>query len=174
MHTVTWEAVKDPVFGTHQAEDAYQVLKTALGEKLPSSLRMVSHATKLPQPFMHATSYAIVAEGKWDVDMVHERLASWRFIAFTDYMSMGQVYEEYVLKGLSGRGYDHAVVIANQTQVIPGPGDFSTILMATLTPQEGNVIISNLACALKFLYPDSYAERVDALIEQEHLLFGVV
>ncbi len=199
VHTLTYEKIKDEEFGTHQAKDAVSVLKLALGDAFPQHLRVVSHAQKTPQPFMHATYFCITVEGQWDKEMVHQRLRSFHppeaewdnvkpFIAFTDYMTIGQVYEEYCLKGLSSRGCDYAVVVANQTHVIGWPcgescgqelsgesqGTFSTIMLSTLTPQEGNVIISNVACALKFLYPSDYRKRVNELIREEHLLFGVV
>lgn len=174
VHTLTYEPLKDPVFGTHQAKDAYKVLELALGEKMPKGLQMVSHAQKSPQPFMHATYFSIIVDADLDSGTVHDRLRAFPFIAFTDYMAMGQIYEEYCLQGLSSRGYDYAVVLRNQTQVLDGPGKLKTILLSTLTPQEGNVIISNLSCALKFLYPAAYASIVEDLIERHHLLFGIV
>ncbi len=202
VHTLTYEPIKDEEYGTHQAKDAAKVLQLALGENYPSHLRLVSHAQKSPQPFMHATYFSITVEGAWTKEIVHEKLSSFKpvdsdiegksldvpFIAFTDYSSMGQIYEEYCLQGLSSRGYDYAVVLNSQTQVIswpcgkscsaelPGENEltFSTIMLSTLTPQEGNVIISNLACALKFLYPNSYRSRVNQVIQDNHLLFGRV
>jgi len=202
VHTLTYEPIKDENFGTHQAKDAAKVLKLALKERFPEHLRIVSHAQKSPQPFMHATYFAITVEGEWSREMVLERLASFRppsqdgtasnplppFIALTDYFAMGQVYEEYCLQGLSSRGYDYAVVLNHQIQVVSWPcgkscdksladeneGTFSTIMLSSLTPQEGNVLISNLACSLKFLYPGDYQRRVNSIIQSEHLLFGVV
>ncbi len=212
VHTLTYEVLKDAEYGTHQAKDAASVLKKALGDAFPMHLKIVSHAQKSPQPFMHATYFAITVEGEWTREMVHNRLRSFvpprgdaglsgeedkdapavntlpPFIAFTDYFALGQVYEEYCVQGLSSRGYDYAVVIANQTQVVSWPcgkscqvelpgetsATFSTIMLSTLTPQEGNVIISNLACALKFLYPSNYRSLVNQIIADEHLLFEVV
>lgn len=203
VHTLTYEAIKDEEFGTHQAKDAVKVLKLALGDAFPAHLRVVSHAQKSPQPFMHATYFAVTVEGAWDREFVHARLRSFTlpsdssepesaprlpFIAFTDYSSMGQVYEEYCLQGVSSRGHDYAVLLRGQTQVIPWPcgkscgqelageteATFSTILLSTLTPQEGNVIISNLACSLKFLYPEDYRSRVNRIVRENRLLFGIV
>lgn len=184
IQTPTYEPLIDEDCGTHQALDSYEILVSALGGRVPPNLRLVSHAVKVPQPFMHANYCVITVEGKWTKDMVHARLDACPLLAFTDYKSMGQVYDEFCTYSFASRGYDYAVVLEGQTQVVPWTGigvmpspdapDLSTIMLSTLVPQEGNAVLSNLACALKFLYPEDYAAIVEEVIEKRHLLTAIV
>jgi hypothetical protein len=97
---------------------------------------------------------------------------------------MGQVYDEFCTFSFASRGYDYAVVLEGQTQIVPWTGigvmpcpgglDMSTIMLSTVVPQEGNAVLSNLATALKFLYPEDYSAMVDEVIERQHLLTAIV
>jgi glyceraldehyde-3-phosphate dehydrogenase/erythrose-4-phosphate dehydrogenase len=184
IQTPTYEALIDEDCGTHQARDSYDIIVTALGGRVPPNLRIVSHAVKVPQPFMHADYFAITAEGKWTKEMVHERLERCPLLAFTDYKSMGQVYDEFCTFSFASRGYDYAVVLEGQTQIVPWSGigvmqnpdapDMSTIMLSTVVPQEGNAVLSNLACALKFLYPEEYTAMIEEVIASQHLLTAIV
>ena len=156
----------------------------ALGGRVPQNFRMVSPATKLPQPLMHAIHFGITVEGEWTCAMVHERMEKFPLLAFTDYRAMGQVYDEFCSTSCVSRGYDYAVIIDSQTHCVPWvgqgvivePGEcrYSTVLMSALVPQEGNAILSNLACAIKYLYPDDYRAIVEAVIAKKHLLTTIV
>lgn len=184
VQTMTFEPLVDDDFGTHQARDAYDVIIAALGGRVPPNFRMVSHATKLPQPLMHAIHFGITVEGEWTREMVHKRMEKFPLLAFTDYRAMGQVYDEFCSTSFVSRGYDYAVIIDSQTQVVPWVGQgvllepggcrYSTVLMSVLVPQEGNAILSNLACAIKYLYPDDYQAIVEAVIAKKHLLTTIV
>jgi len=184
IQTLTYEPLIDEEFGTHQARDSYDVIVSALGGRVPPNLRMVSHAAKTPQPLMHAIYFSVTAEGEWTVEQVHERIANCPLLAFTDYMTMGQVYDEFYISSFASRGYDYAVVMESQTQVVPwcghsavpepGGAPYSTILLSAVVPQEGNAVLSNLACALKYLYPDEYLHIVQRVLAEKHLLTTIV
>jgi len=184
VQTLTYEPLVDERFGTHQARDAFDIITMALGGKVPT-MRLVSHAAKTPQPLMHSAYVGVTVDGEWTVEQVHERLADFPLIAFTDYMSMGQVYDEFCSTSFSSRGYDYAVVVESQTQVVPwafgavpgkdeGEVRYSTILLSILVPQEGNAVLSNLACAIKYMYPDDYEDIVQYVIDKRHLLAQIV
>ena len=184
VQTLTYEPLVDGRFGTHQARDAFDIITMALGGKVPT-MRLVSHAAKTPQPLMHSAYVGVTVDGEWTVEQVHERLASFPLIAFTDYMSMGQVYDEFCSTSFSSRGYDYAVIVESQTQVVPwafgavpgkdeGEVRYSTILLSILVPQEGNAVLSNLACAIKYMYPDDYEDIVQYVIDKRHLLAQIV
>lgn len=184
IQTPTYEPLIDEDCGTHQARDSYEIIVSALGGRVPANMRLVSHAVKVPQPFMHANYFVITVEGKWTKEMVHERLEKCPLLAFTDYKSMGQVYDEFSTFSFAGRGYDYAIVLEGQTQIVPWSGigvmqnpnapDMSTLMLSTLVPQEGNAVLSNLATALKFLYPEDYSAMVEEVIAKEHLLMAIV
>lgn len=146
----------DKLFGTHQARDAYELFKT-----LGLDLNLYSSAIKLNSQYMHVIYFNLHLRRAVSLDEVIGRLRSNPRIALTHKNLSSLVFSFGRDHGLFGR-------ILNQT-VIPVKGltvkDGREVLGFSFTPQDGNSLLSSIAAAEWFLYPEDYEQRLRCVEE---------
>ena len=101
------------------------------------------------------------------MEQVIERLDTNPLIALTEKTSSSSVFS-------FGRDHGHFGRILNQTVVaVPTLAihDNNEVVGYCFTPQDGNSLLSSIAGATYFMYPDSYEERIQSL---DHLFFSDV
>jgi len=144
----------DAEFGTHHARDAYHLFKT-LGYELP----LFSSAMKLNTQYMHAMWFSVRLREKISLPQVIARLRENQRVALTEKRTSNSIFS-------FGRDQGHFGRILNQTVVsIPTlhVRDDHEIVGFTFTPQDGNSLLSSVAIAAWFLYPEDYVERLQPL-----------
>ena len=142
----------DPRFGTHHARDAWHVFQT-----LGHDLNLFSSAVKLPTQYMHVLQYAIGLSQPTTKDELVARLADNPRVALTEKRSAGLVFSFGRDHGFYGR-------ILNETVVPPAclhvSEDGKTATGFCFTPQDGNSLLSSMACALWYLDGGDPRERL--------------
>ena len=145
---------KDAKMGTHHAVDVYHLYKT-----LGIELNVFSSALKLNTQYMHCIWFDI----KLDKKMTKEE-ATQRFI---DNPRVAVTYKKAANLVFSfGREHGHFGRILNQTvMVIPTIHviNENEVIGFCFTPQDGNSILSSVSAMERFLYPDSYEEKLKCL-----------
>ena len=141
-------------FGTHHARDAWHLFNT-----LGYDLDLFSSAVKLNSQYMHTIFFDIKVKNRTDVDTLLERADSNDRMAVTYKTSANKVFS-------FGRDYGHFGRILNVT-VVAVPTltvrDGTEIVGYCFTPQDGNSLLSSVAAATWFLYPDNYEDRIQCL-----------
>jgi len=144
----------DERFGTHHARDAYHLFKT-LGYELP----LFSSAMKVNTQYMHAMWFHLKLREKITLPQVISRLRENQRIALTEKRTANSIFS-------FGRDHGHYGRLLSQT-VVPVPTlhvkDDHEVTGFTFTPQDGNSLLSSVAIATWFLYPDDYVERLQPL-----------
>ena len=144
----------DPRFGTHQGRDAYHLFKT-----LDLDLNIFSSVMKLNTQYMHSIYFDLKLRRDVTMEEVMRRIAGNGRVALTDKNSMASVFSFGRDHGIFGRILNQTVIVR---QSLALRGDREVIGMC-FTPQDGNSLLSSIAAALWFLYPDSYVERIEPL-----------
>ncbi|MCK4413650.1 MAG: hypothetical protein KAY32_08905 [Candidatus Eisenbacteria sp.] len=144
----------DSEFGTHHARDAYHLFNT-LGYELP----IFSSAMKLNTQYMHAMWFNIRLREKITLPQVIARLRENQRIALTEKRSSNAIFSFGRDQGHFGRLLSQTVV---STPTLHVHGDHE-IVGFTFTPQDGNSLLSSVAIAAWYLYPDDYVERLQPL-----------
>ncbi|PRP89971.1 glyceraldehyde-3-phosphate dehydrogenase [Enhygromyxa salina] len=133
----------DPRFGTHHARDAWHVFKT-----LDQDLDLFSSAVKLPTQYMHVLQFSIALSEPTTKAALVERLASNPRVALTQKRSAALVFSFGRDHGFYGR-------ILNETVIPPScihlSEDGRVATGFCFTPQDGNSLLSSMACALWYL-----------------------
>lgn len=153
---------KDTQFGTHHARDAHHLFRT-LGYRL----NLFSSALKVNTQYMHTVYFSIRVRKPTSRDRVREILEGDPLVAVTHKNSANAVFS-------FGRDYGHYGRILNQTVVcLPTlhVKDKNEVVGFCFTPQDGNSVLSSVAAATWYAYPDSYNERIQCLREY---VFGEV
>ncbi len=146
----------DTEFGTHHARDAYHLFKT-LGYELP----LFSSAMKVNTQYMHAMWFNIRLREKVTLPSVVARLRENQRVALTEKRSANTVFSFGRDQGHFGRLLSQTVVSV-PTLHVRGEHEITGF---TFTPQDGNSLLSSVAIACWFLYPDDYVERLQPLRE---------
>jgi glyceraldehyde-3-phosphate dehydrogenase (NAD(P)) len=145
---------KDTRFGTHHARDAWHLFNT-----LGYDLNLFSTAVKLNSQYMHLIYFDIRVKNQTTAAAVIERFKANDRVSLTDKVSANSVFS-------FGRDYGHYGRILNQT-VIATPTvsvrNGNEIVGYCFTPQDGNSILSSVAAATWFMYPDSYEKKIQCL-----------
>ncbi|MFB3908109.1 MAG: hypothetical protein ACE15D_06880 [Candidatus Eisenbacteria bacterium] len=147
----------DPVFGTHHARDAYHLFQT-LGYKL----NIFSSAIKLPTQYMHCLWFNIKLGERVTLNQVIQRLQDNPRIALTEKRSANQIFSFGRDHGHYGRILSQTVVVVPTLQVLERDGE-TEIIGFSYTPQDGNPLLSSVAVASWFLYPEEYEKRLKCL-----------
>ncbi|RME03583.1 MAG: hypothetical protein D6805_05890 [Planctomycetota bacterium] len=141
-------------FGTHHARDAYNLYQT-IGVK-PN---IFSSALKLNTQYMHILHFNIQCKEDIQLPQLLERMRENPRVAFTTRRSISQIFS-------FGRDHGHYGRILNQTVI---PTDCLTlknpreITGFCFTPQDGNSLLSSIAAAMWFLYPQEYENKIQCL-----------
>jgi len=145
---------KDKDMGTHHARDAYHLFKT-----LGYELNIFSSALKINTQYMHTIWFSLKLDKKTTVEEVEEKFRKNPRVAVT-YKDIANLIFSF------GRDHGHYGRILNQTVVvIPSlhvRRDYE-IVGFCFTPQDGNSILSSIAAAERFLYPDEYMDKIRCL-----------
>jgi glyceraldehyde-3-phosphate dehydrogenase type II len=147
----------DPRFGTHHARDAWHVFKT-LGEDLD----LFSSAVKLPSQYMHVLQFTIALSDPTTKEALIGRLVENPRVALTEKRSAALVFSFGRDHGFYGR-------ILNETVIPPDclhlSEDGKIATGFCFTPQDGNSLLSSMACALWYLDGADPRERLQKTLQ---------
>jgi glyceraldehyde-3-phosphate dehydrogenase/erythrose-4-phosphate dehydrogenase len=145
---------KDERFGTHHARDAWHLFK-----QNGLDLNLFSSALKINSQYMHAVHFNLRVRRPTSVEEILARLRCDDRIALTYKQSANTVFS-------FGRDYGHYGRILNQAVlVVPtlAVHNRTEIVGFCFTPQDGNALISSVAAATWFVYPESYEAKLACL-----------
>jgi glyceraldehyde-3-phosphate dehydrogenase/erythrose-4-phosphate dehydrogenase len=135
---------EDRKFGTHQARDAFHLFAT-----LGLDLDLYSSALRVNSQYMHVIYFNLTLKRRVTLDDVVQRLQSNRRVALT----FGRDH------GLFGRILSQTVLPVRSISV----RDDHEVLGFSFTPQGGNSLLSSIAAAEWFLYPEDYNDRLQCI-----------
>lgn len=144
----------DKRFGTHQGRDAHLLFRT-----LGLDLDIFSSALKVNSQYMHAIHFDLRLRRAVTLDEVMRRLCANGSIALTNKKSSASIFSFGRDHGLFGRILNQTVVV-KQSLLLKSATE---VVGMCFTPQDGNSLLSSIAAALWFLYPDSYEQRLEPL-----------
>ena len=145
---------KDKDMGTHHARDVYYLFKT-----LGYDLNIFSSALKINTQYMHAIWFSLKLDRKITLEEVEQRFRENPRVAVT-YKDTANLIFSF------GRDHGHYGRILNQTVVVLPSLHVrkeQEVIGFCFTPQDGNSILSSIAAAERFLYPEEYQERIRCL-----------
>ncbi len=146
---------KDGRFGTHHARDAWGLFHT-----LGHDLDLFSSAIKLNTQYMHTLHFALDLEAPTSRDEVLARLRDNPRVALTEKVSAALVFSFGRDHGYYGRILNETVVPVSTIHVSE---DGRTVTGFCFTPQDGNSLLSSMACALWYLYGEDPAPRLEGV-----------
>lgn len=157
----TCDKHKDKSFGTHHARDVHSLFQT-----LGQGLDLFSSAIKLPTQYMHVIHFNLQLNRMMTQNEVLQRIHDSKLIATTEKTDTGTAFSF---------ARDHSNIcgrVLNQA-IIPLPTLFvgeKEIIGYSFTSQDGNSLLSSIVAAERFLYPDTYKDKIkclDSLIFRE-------
>lgn len=148
----------DLLFGTHQARDAYYLFKT-----VGLNLDLYSSAVKLNTQYMHVIYFNLRLRRRIQLEDVIERLRVNPRIAFTEKRLSSSVFSFGRDHGLFGRLLNQTVIPTKTLAV----KDDREVVGFSFTPQDGNSLLSSIAAAEWFLYPEDYNRRLACI--EDHI-----
>jgi glyceraldehyde-3-phosphate dehydrogenase (NAD(P)) len=141
-------------WGTHHARDAVHLFRT-LGHELD----LFSSAMKINSQYMHCIWFDILLVHSTTIGHIQDLIHANPRVAVT-YKDMASLVFSFGRDhGRFGRILNQTVVVMKSLHVRNG----NEIIGFSFTPQDGNSILSSVAATEKFLYPDSYTERMKAI-----------
>jgi glyceraldehyde-3-phosphate dehydrogenase (NAD(P)) len=147
-------AHKDKEMGTHHAVDVHHLYKT-----LGINLNVFSSALKLNTQYMHSIWYDLKLKNKTSIEKVKKNFIEDPRVAVTNKKAANLVFS-------FGREHGHYGRILNQTvAVLPTIHvlNDNEVIGFCFTPQDGNSILSSITAVERFLYPETYEEKVKCL-----------
>lgn len=146
---------KDPRFGTHHAHDAWRVFQT-----IGKDLQLFSSAVKLPTQYMHVLHFSIEVDEPTTKEQLIARLKENRRVALTEKKNSTLVFSFGRDHGFYGRLLNETVVNPDTLHVSE---DGKTITGFCFTPQDGNSLLSSMACTLWYMYGEDPRDRLQVL-----------
>jgi len=145
---------KDEKMGTHHAVDVYHLYKT-----LGIELNVFSSALKLNTQYMHCIWYDVKLNKKITKDEVIQNFMDNPRVAITYKKSANIVFSYGRDHGHYGRILDQTVAVLPTIHVI----NDNEVIGFCFTPQDGNSILSSITATERFLYPESYEDKLKVL-----------
>jgi glyceraldehyde-3-phosphate dehydrogenase (NAD(P)) len=145
---------KDKIMGTHHAVDVYHLYKT-----LGIDLNVFSSALKVNTQYMHCIWFDVKVDKKITKDNVIQRFNDNPRVAVTYKKAANLVFSFGRDHGHYGRLLDQTVVVLPTIHVI----NDNEVFGFCFTPQDGNSILSSISATERFLYPESYKEKLKIL-----------
>jgi glyceraldehyde-3-phosphate dehydrogenase/erythrose-4-phosphate dehydrogenase len=145
---------KDERFGTHHARDAWHLFQT-----LGYDLNLFSTALKLNTQYMHTIFFDIRVKNPTTLQVLQQRIQDNDRMAVTYKNSANSVFSFGRDQGHYGRILN-VCVVALPTLAVRNERE---IIGYCFTPQDGNSLLSSIAAATWFLYPDSYEDRIQCM-----------
>ncbi|MCB0326421.1 MAG: hypothetical protein KDD52_02270 [Bdellovibrionales bacterium] len=143
----------DETFGTHHARDAHELFKT-----LGQDVQVFSSALKTNSQFMHTVWFHLKLKESQSLDQIVNRLDSNELVAMTNKKSSNTVFSFGRDHGHFGRILSQTVIVKDTLHVVG-----QDVYGWCFTPQDGNSLLSSVAAAVYFLYPQSYEEKINCL-----------
>jgi len=145
---------KDEKMGTHHAVDVYHLYKT-----LGIDLNIFSSALKLNTQYMHCIWFDVKLDKKITKEGAIQRFIDNPRVAVTHKKAANLVFSFGREHGHFGRILDQTVVVIPTIHVL----NENEVIGFCFTPQDGNSILSSISAAERFLYPESYEEKLKCL-----------
>ncbi len=145
---------KDEKMGTHHAVDVYHLYKT-----LDINLNVFSSALKLNTQYMHSIWYDLKLKNKITKDEAKQRFIDNPRVAVTHKKAANLVFSFGREHGHYGRILDQTVAVLPTVHVI----NENEVIGFCFTPQDGNSILSSITMTERFLYPETYKDKVKCL-----------
>lgn len=145
---------KEGAMGTHHARDVYHLYKT-----IGHELSVFSSAMKVNTQYMHSIWFDLQLNKTVTREEMEERFWSNPRVAVTYKKSANLIFS-------FGRDHGHYGRILNQTVVVLPTlhvRNENEVIGFCFTPQDGNSILSSIAAAEWFLYPEDYKNRLRCL-----------
>ena len=147
----------DSRFGTHHARDAWQLFQT-----LDQDMDMYSSALKINTQYMHTLWFSILVDTEPTLDQIIGRMKVNDRIALTYKSTASMIFSFGRDHGHFGRILNQGVVPLEALAVRKVNGGHEVVGIS-FTSQDGNSLLSSVAAACWFLYPDSYERRIVCL-----------
>jgi glyceraldehyde-3-phosphate dehydrogenase (NAD(P)) len=144
----------DRKFGTHQARDAFHLFAT-----LGLNLDLYSSAMRVNTQYMHVIYFNLALKRAVSTEDVVQRLQANGRVALTYKEQSSLVFSFGRDHGLFGRILSQTVIPIRSISV----KDDSEVLGFSFTPQDGNSLVSSIAAAEWFLYPEDYNQRLQCI-----------
>ena len=144
----------DEKMGTHHAKDVYHLYKT-----INIELDVFSSALKLNTQYMHSIWYDIKIKNKTTREEVIQKYENNPRVAITYKKSANTVFSFGRDHGHYGRILDQTVVVVPTIHVV----NENEIVGFCFTPQDGNSLLSSVSMVERFLYPESYENKLKCL-----------
>ena len=144
----------DKDFGTHHARDAHDLYAT-----MGHNLNLYSSAIKLNTQYMHTTWFNIKLSNNISLKEVMNRFEENKRIDLTEKKMSSEVFSFGRDHGHFGRIFNPAVVAKYSVEVLNG----NEIVGFAYTPQDGNSLLSSIGATMRYLYPESYQEKMKCL-----------
>lgn len=145
---------KDEKMGTHHAVDVYHLYKT-----LGIELNVFSSALKLNTQYMHSIWYDLKLNKKITRDEAIQKFIDNPRVAVTQKKSANLVFSFGRDHGHYGRILDQTVIVTPTIHVL----NDNEVIGFCFTPQDGNSILSSISAVERFIYPNSYEEKLRCL-----------
>lgn len=138
--------------GTHHATDVHAVFKT-----LGHDLNLFSSSLKLPTQYMHTIWFDLKLRQALTKDDVLKALREYTYLAVTEKRQANLVFSFGREYGPYGRILNQGVVSTPTLQVRG-----KEVVGFCFTPQDGNVLLTNIALVARALHGGAWRERVKA------------
>jgi glyceraldehyde-3-phosphate dehydrogenase (NAD(P)) len=145
---------KDEKMGTHHAVDVHHLYKT-----MGIDLNVFSSALKLNTQYMHSIWYDLKLSSKITKEEAIQKFIDNPRVAVTHKKTANLVFSFGRDHGHYGRILDQTVVVIPTIHVLNG----NEVIGFCFTPQDGNSILSSIASTERFLFPDTYQEKLKFL-----------
>ena len=149
------------IFGTKHARHVSQVF-APLGRELEG--KVSTSASVMSTPIFHTLAFTARTVRRATRDDVLAALRSHRWLAFTKKAHANRIFAFARTHLFAGRVLAQAIIYEPSIAVLRD----GTVKFHAFTPQDGNVVISNLAAVIQGLAPDRY-HLLMGRIEDVHL-----
>lgn len=149
-------------FGTHHARDVHRLFET-----IGKDLNVFSSSVIIPTQYMHVVQFSLELTRATSLTEITEKIKKNPLIAITEKMDTGTVFS-FVRdhSPLYGRLLNQAIIPLSTLHV-----DGNRITGFSFTSQDGNSLLSSVVAVERYLYPDSYKDKIKCL---ENLVFEEV
>ncbi len=148
----------DEAYGTHHAHDA-----AGLFETLKVNPKIFSSAMQLNTQFMHTLHFNLKLKKATTKEQALKNIAANPHLATTTKKSSNLVFSFGRDYGPWGRLLMHSVIPTGSLAVIEGG---TRAVGFSFTPQDGNPLISSLACATWFIDPTNYRAKLKPVMDK--------
>jgi glyceraldehyde-3-phosphate dehydrogenase (NAD(P)) len=144
--------------GTHHATDVHKVFAT-----LGHDLNIFSSALKLPTQYMHTIWFGLKLQSPTTQEDVVKALKAYPYLATTEKRQANLVFSFGREYGPYGRILNQGVVSLPTVQARG-----TEVVGFCFTPQDGNVLLTNIALVARAMHGSAWRERLRPL-EQQYL-----